>query len=59
MDKNGCECCCGDEALYYVDSENCAFIDSDGEMMVTVNERDFMFRVKYCPNCGMKFDSDN
>lgn len=58
MDKNGCECCCGDEALYYKDSENCAFIDSNGEMMMTANGRDFMFRVKYCPNCGKRFNSE-
>ena len=53
--KNGCECCSGDEALYYKDGEHCAFVDSTGEIMVTVQNRIMRFKVNCCPNCGKKF----
>ncbi len=59
MEGKNCNCCCGDEALYYEDSENSAFIDSNGEIMVTANGSDFIFRVKYCPNCGTRLNSEN
>lgn len=59
MKGKGCNCCYGDEALYYKDNQNCAFIDSNGEMMVIANGRDIKFRVQYCPNCGMRFNSEN
>lgn len=53
--KNGCECCSGDKALYYKDGEHCAFVDSTGEIMVTVQDQIMRFKVKRCPNCGKKF----
>lgn len=53
--KNGCECCSGDEALYYKDGEHCAFVDGTGEIMVTVQDQIMRFKVKRCPNCGKKF----
>ena len=53
----GCECCIGDEALYWKDSENNAFVDSNnGEILVTVKDHIMKFQVKCCPNCGRKFD---
>lgn len=51
----GCEYCQGDEALYWVDDENHAFIDSKGKMLVTVKDKTIRFKVKYCPNCGKEF----
>lgn len=51
----GCECCSGDVALYYRNNENNAFIDSKGEMLITVKDKTLRFSVKYCPNCGRKF----
>lgn len=53
--KNGCECCSGDESLYYKDGEHSAFVDSIGEVMVTVQDRSMRFQVKHCPNCGKRF----
>lgn len=52
----GCECCAGDEALYWKDNENNAFVDSKGEIMVTVKDHEMRFRVKCCPNCGRVFE---
>lgn len=51
----GCNCCLGDESLYWMDNENNAFVDSKGEVMVTVKDRLMRFKVNYCPNCGKKF----
>lgn len=52
-----CECnyCSGDEALYWEDECNNAFIDSNGEMMVAVNGVDITFCVDHCPKCGRVF----
>lgn len=38
-DINGCDCCIGDEAIYWKDNENNAFIDSKGEMMVKARDK--------------------
>ena len=51
----GCNCCDGDEAVYWQDNENNAFVDSKGEMMVTVKDKLIRFKAKYCPCCGKKF----
>lgn len=51
----GCECCLGDEPLYWKDNENNAFVDSKGEILVTVKDRIMRCKIKYCPNCGRGF----
>lgn len=51
----GCECCAGDTALFWKDEYNSAFVDSKGEIMVTVKDHIMRFKVPYCPNCGRKF----
>ena len=51
----GCNCCLADEAVYWKDNENNAFVDSKGEIMVVVKDKLLRFKVKYCPNCGRKF----
>lgn len=53
-----CDCCEGDTPFYWLDNENNAFIDSKGEMLVVVKDKTLRFKVKYCPNCGRKFDSE-
>ena len=55
-ENDGCNCCNGDEALFYQDSENCAFVDSHGEIMVMVKDHVMRFKVDCCPKCGRKFD---
>lgn len=58
MDDNkkiGCDCCAGDTPLYYEDNENCAFVDSTGDMLVTIKDKSVRFKVKRCPNCGREF----
>lgn len=55
-EADGCECCVGDEALYWKDDENNAFVDSKGEVFVTVKDHIIRFQVKCCPNCGHKFE---
>ena len=52
---NGCECCSGDQPLFWQNDENNAFVDSHGEMLVTAKDREVNFQVKFCPNCGRKF----
>lgn len=53
--SKGCDCCTGDTALFWKDEYNSAFVDSKGEIMVTVKDRIMRFKVPYCPNCGRKF----
>lgn len=53
--KEECSCCMGDEALYWKDGCNNAFIDSTGEMLVTVNGEEITFHVGHCPKCGRAF----
>lgn len=55
FNQDGCDCCEGDEALIYKDNEDCAFIDSQGEIMVVVKDKTIRFKVKRCPNCGRVF----
>lgn len=54
--KEICNYCAGDEALHWKDSENNAFIDSDGEILVTVNGVSMNFKVPRCPMCGSIFN---
>lgn len=54
----GCDCCNGNEALFYQDNENCAFVDSHGEIMVMVKDHVMRFKVDFCPKCGRKFDGE-
>ena len=51
----GCSCCHGDEALYYENDMNNAFIDSSGEMLVMANGNSIKFHVDKCPRCGFLF----
>ena len=51
----GCDCCLGDEAVYWQDNENNAFVDSKGEMSIMVKDKLMRFKVKFCPCCGKKF----
>ena len=57
MEENTMTCnfCNGDEAVFWKDSQNNAFIDSAGEMLVTANDRTIRFKVKHCPMCGRRF----
>lgn len=55
--KNNCYCCLGDEALYWRDEENCAFIDSMGEIEVHVQGKSLSFSVDRCPKCGRLFSA--
>lgn len=50
-----CPCCHGDEALYWQDSENHAFIDVSGVILVTAQGKKIRFFVDCCPKCGRKF----
>ena len=54
-----CNYCNGDEAIFWKDDANCAFIDSHGEMMVVANDKTIRFKVNRCPMCGRSFDSVN
>lgn len=53
----GCDCCNGDEALFYQDNKNCAFVDSHGEIMVVVKDHTMRFKVDCCPKCGRRFST--
>lgn len=55
--KVGCDCCNGDEALFYQDDGNCAFVDSHGEIMATVKGHIMRFTVDCCPKCGRRFSA--
>lgn len=50
-----CNCCHGDMALHYQNENNSVFIDSKGEMMVTVAGNTLRFNVERCPRCGHMF----
>lgn len=54
-EQDNCDYCQGDVALYYEDNENCAFVDNEGEMLVTAHDKTIRFKVEYCPKCGRKF----
>lgn len=44
----------GDEAIFWEDENNNAFVDSYGEMLLTVSGHEIQFRVTHCPMCGEK-----
>lgn len=48
----GCNCCQSENALYWKDNENNAFVDSKGGMLVTIKGMTIRYKVKCCPNCG-------
>lgn len=56
--SDSCDCCMGDEALFWKDEYNNAFIDSKGEIMVTVKDNIMRFKVDFCPKCGKKFNKE-
>ncbi|MCD7996446.1 MAG: hypothetical protein LUH21_04345 [Clostridiales bacterium] len=51
-----CNCCVGDEAIIYIDNDNCVFIDSKGELFVSVKGQIMRGHVDHCPKCGRKFE---
>ena len=50
-----CSCCHGDDPIYYQDKNNCAFVDSKGEMLVCAQGTEIRFPVERCPRCGFMF----
>lgn len=56
MENKYCEYCDGDEAVFWEDNENNAFVDCYGEMLVTARDRSVHFKVRYCPMCGKLLD---
>lgn len=48
-------CCNGDEAIYWRNEKNCAFIDSMGEMLIYADGHPLTFSVDHCPMCGRSF----
>lgn len=50
----GCDCCNGNEALWFQDDENSVFVDEHGRAKVTVCGKMVSLQVKYCPNCGKR-----
>lgn len=57
--NHGCDCCQGDEALYWADGENNAFVDSRGDMLTTIKGMTMRYKVKCCPKCGRKLTKEN
>ena len=53
-----CNCCHGDEAIHYQDANNSVFVDSKGEMMVTIAGNTMRFNVERCPKCGHLFGAN-
>ena len=51
----GCNYCCGDEAVFYKDNENCVFVGMNGEMLAIAKDRSIRFKVNHCPMCGRSF----
>lgn len=58
-ENDGCNCCNGDEALFYQNGDTNAFIDSKGNVDVMIDGATMRFTVKNCPNCGRVFDKEN
>lgn len=54
-----CNCCIGNEAIFWKDEHNNAFINSNGEMRVTANWQEIKFTVDRCPKCGRLFKGTN
>lgn len=48
----------GDEELFYKDEYNNAFIDNNGNILVTAEGGEITFSVKYCPVCGKRLQDD-
>lgn len=53
--EHNCPYCRGDEALFWHDSDKNAFIDSNGNMLITLDGHNVEFQVDYCPKCGRPF----
>ena len=53
--SNKCNYCYGDEAVFWKNEQNNAFVDSNGEMMVTAKDCIVRFTIDYCPMCGRRF----
>lgn len=58
-ENDGCNCCNGDEALFYQNGDTNAFIDSKGNVDVMIDGATMRFTVNNCPNCGRAFDKEN
>lgn len=58
-ENDGCNCCNGDEALFYQNGDTNAFIDSKGNIDVMIDGATMRFTVNNCPNCGKAFDKEN
>ena len=58
-ENDGCNCCNGDEALFYQNGDTNAFIDSKGNIDVMIDGVTMRFTVNNCPNCGRAFDKEN
>ena len=58
-ENDGCNCCNGDEALFYQNGDTNAFIDSKGNIDVMIDGTTMRFTVNNCPNCGRAFDKEN
>lgn len=54
-----CKYCIGHEPIFYHDKYDCAFIDEDGTMRVSVNGAETRFQVDRCPKCGRLFKGVN
>lgn len=48
----GCSCCSGDEPVFATDDNNCVFVSSQGNMLITLNGSEMSLKVKFCPICG-------
>lgn len=58
-ENDGCNCCNGDEALFYQNGDTNAFIDSKGNVDIMIDGATMRFTVNNCPNCGRAFDKEN
>ena len=56
VNRLGCDCCSGDEAVFWENGENNAFIVNKGEMLIMVEGVAKNFKVKFCPCCGKEFE---
>ena len=53
-----CNYCQGDEAILWTDEQNNVFVDSNGEVMATAKDHILRFKVRFCPMCGRRFNSN-
>lgn len=56
--QNPCHCCNGDEAVFWKDGENHAFVDATGNMLVSIDGKELTIPVKFCPVCGRAFSEE-